>query len=183
MSMAETMSSAMLSGQVAIPCKVSGVTTAPSRMPITTNATCASGTGIVIGRPSNAATAVASIDPDTKPAGMPIHVKPSPPARAVSKVSQKGSSARSASAEGSIGRSMPGTAPAADELEHGLASMGPNAVLHEIEPLPGAERKRAPGHWDVQRDAGDHGFYVRRHVVGPFGIVHPACISRRQPIE
>src|SRR6516162_8890212 len=157
MSMAETMSSAMLSGQVAIPCKVSGVTTAPSRMPITTNATCASGTGIVIGRPSNAATAVASIDPDTKPAGMPIHVKPSPPARAVSKVSQKGSSARSAGTDGGIGRSMPGTMAAADELQHDFAPMGPSAVLHQIEPLPGAERKRAAAYRDVQRNAGDHG--------------------------
>ena len=41
----------MLSGQVATPRSVSGVTTAPSRMPISTKQTRASHSGTFIGRP------------------------------------------------------------------------------------------------------------------------------------
>jgi hypothetical protein len=77
----------MLSGHVAMPRSVSGVTTAPSRIPISTKHTRASGIGIFIGRPASAATAVASMEPDTRPAGTPIHIKPSPPTAAISSVS------------------------------------------------------------------------------------------------
>ena len=46
-----THSSTTLSGQVATPFSVSGVTAPPSEMPISTKTTRASGVGIVIGRP------------------------------------------------------------------------------------------------------------------------------------
>ena len=52
-----TQSSATLSGQVAIPLSVSGVTAPPSEIPISTKTTRASGAGIVIGRPASAASA------------------------------------------------------------------------------------------------------------------------------
>ena len=77
----------MLSGQAAMPRSVAGVTTAPSRMPISTKHTRASGSGTCVGRPSSAATAVTSIEPETSPAGTPIKVNATPPAAAVNSVS------------------------------------------------------------------------------------------------
>ena len=62
---------ATLSGQDAIPCSVSGVTTAPKSIPISTKQTRASGNGTRTGRPASAATATASMDPDTNPPGNP----------------------------------------------------------------------------------------------------------------
>ena len=47
-----------------MPCSVSGVTTAPSEMPISTNSTRISGVGISIGRPASEAAATAMIAPD-----------------------------------------------------------------------------------------------------------------------
>ena len=64
--------SATLSGQAAIPLSVSGVTTAPSRIPTRTKHTRAIGTGIFMGRPASAAIATASIEPETSPPGKPI---------------------------------------------------------------------------------------------------------------
>src|SRR5438067_394723 len=77
----------MLTGQAAIPWSVSGVTTAPSRMPTRTKHTRASGIGTRTGRPANAATATKSMDPDTSPPGKPSIWKPMPPAAAISSVS------------------------------------------------------------------------------------------------
>ena len=72
MQMAATTRSATLSGQAAIPFSVSGVTTAPSRIPTSTKHSRAIGTGIFMGRPASAATATASIEPETNPPGKPI---------------------------------------------------------------------------------------------------------------
>ncbi len=52
-----------------MPVSVSGVTTAPSEMPTITKHGRASRSGTFIGRPASAATATASIEPETRPAG------------------------------------------------------------------------------------------------------------------
>ncbi len=83
----EADSTTMLSGQVAMPRSVAGVTTAPNRMPISTKHTRASDSGTFVGRPISAAAAVTSIEPDTRPAGTPIKVNVTPPAAAISRVS------------------------------------------------------------------------------------------------
>jgi len=61
--------SAMLAGQVATPRNVSGVTTAPSRMPMITAQNLASASGSLTGRPASAAPATATTEPDTSAAG------------------------------------------------------------------------------------------------------------------
>jgi len=83
----DTVRSATLSGQVVIPVSVSGVTTAPSSMPISMKHRRASHSGILVGRPASAAHATASTDPETSPAGTPIRLKPTPPAPATASVS------------------------------------------------------------------------------------------------
>ena len=72
---------AMLSGKVARPLSVSGVTTAPSEMPTRTEITRDSGTGTCIGRPNSAAGATASSEPVTSPAGKPSAVRTHPAGR------------------------------------------------------------------------------------------------------
>ena len=47
-------------------------------------------------------------------------------------------------------------------------------MLGDIDALPGAERQRAADDRHMQRHAVEHGFDMRRHVVGSFDIVHPA---------
>ena len=54
-----------------MPCSVSGVTTAPSDMPISTNIARIINVGISIGRPASEAPATARIEPDNQPAGTP----------------------------------------------------------------------------------------------------------------
>ena len=66
-----SISSAMLAGQVATPRSVSGVTTAPSRMPMITEQNRASTSGSLTGLPSSAAPATATTEPDTSAAGSP----------------------------------------------------------------------------------------------------------------
>ena len=72
-----------------MPCSVSGVTTAPSEMPISTRRTRISGVGISIGRPASAAPATARIEPDRKPAGIPSRPSVRPPAAANASVSAR----------------------------------------------------------------------------------------------
>ncbi len=72
MQMAATTRIATLSGQVATPLSVSGVTTAPRRMPTMMKHGRARLAGIVTGRPASAATATVSIEPETNPPGKPI---------------------------------------------------------------------------------------------------------------
>src|SRR5262245_33461979 len=73
--------------------------------------------------------------------------------------------------------------PVANELQHDLAPVRAGAMLGQIETLPGAERELAVDHRHLQRDAVYHGLHVRRHIVGPFHIVDPAGVSRRDAIE
>src|SRR5262245_8494825 len=80
---------AMLSGYVAIPCSVSGVTTAPSDVPISTKIAHISSVGISIGRPAIAEPATARIEPDSQPAGTPISPSAAPPTAAVARVSDR----------------------------------------------------------------------------------------------
>src|SRR5450759_4819241 len=72
-----TISAAMLSGYVAMPCRVSGVTTAPKEM------------GISIGRPASDAQATARIEPDRNPAGIPRKPSVMPPTAANARVSAR----------------------------------------------------------------------------------------------
>ena len=65
-----TASIATLSGHVAMLRNVSGVTIAPSSMPISTKHMRATVDGTRIGRPASAAMATASTEPETSPAGM-----------------------------------------------------------------------------------------------------------------
>ena len=98
-----TITIAMLTGQVATPLIVCGVTTAPSRMPITTKQTRASGAGTLTGRRSNAAAATASTDPQINPAGKPTRVNATPPASAMTSVSAVARSVRGVGMGGGIG--------------------------------------------------------------------------------
>ena len=82
-------STAMLSGYVAIPCNVSGVTTAPSDMPISTKMARINNVGISIGRPASDAPATARIEPDSQPAGTPMSPSAAPPAAARASVSAR----------------------------------------------------------------------------------------------
>src|SRR5258708_35219344 len=84
MQTAATTSSATLSGQVATPLSVSGVTTAPSRIPTRTKHRRASGGGTFTALPPSAATATINIEPQTSPPGKPISWKPNPPPAAKS---------------------------------------------------------------------------------------------------
>ena len=72
MQTAATTSSATLSGQVTIPLSVSGVTTAPSRIPTSTKHKRATDSGIFTAQPASAATATVSIEPETRPPGKPM---------------------------------------------------------------------------------------------------------------
>src|SRR5947199_688153 len=64
--------------------------------------------------------------------------------------------------------------PAADELQHDFASARLHPMLGNIDAFPRYERMRPAYHRNVERHAGEHGLHVRRHVVGPFGIMNPA---------
>ena len=70
-----------------MPCSVSGVTTEPSEMPISTSRMRIIAVGISIGRPASAAPATARIEPDRKPAGIPSRPSVRPPAKANASVS------------------------------------------------------------------------------------------------
>src|SRR3954468_21973934 len=76
----DTASTATLSGNAASPFSVSGLTTAPSEMPTSTEITRASGAGTVTGCPASAALATPSSEPVTSPAGKPSQVSRMPPA-------------------------------------------------------------------------------------------------------
>src|SRR4051812_32972415 len=95
-----TTSTATLSGQVATPRIVSGVTIAPNRVPIMTKATRVTGAGTRVGRPASDAIATASTDPETSPAGIPSQAKETPPAAAISRVSSGGRMLRGAAGNG-----------------------------------------------------------------------------------
>jgi hypothetical protein len=56
-------------------------------------------------------------------------------------------------------------------------------MLGDVNALPRAERHLAAGDGYVQRYAVDHGFDMRGHIVGAFGIMNPACILGRDPFE
>src|ERR1700730_1821358 len=71
----------------------------------------------------------------------------------------------------------------AEKLQHHLAAVRPRAVLGDINALPGAEPKLAARDRHVQRHAVAHGLDVSRHVVGPFDVVHPAGVGRRDALE
>ena len=83
----EIASTRTLKGNAARPLSVSGVTTAPSEMPTTTEMTRDSGTGICTGLPNSAAVATPSSEPVTRPAGKPSQFRMSPPTAAIASVS------------------------------------------------------------------------------------------------
>src|SRR6266446_6166909 len=56
-------------------------------------------------------------------------------------------------------------------------------MLGNIDALPRAERERSTNHRNVKRHAGKHGLHMRRHVVGPFGIMSPGGIHGCKAIE
>src|SRR5262245_28984643 len=56
-------------------------------------------------------------------------------------------------------------------------------MLGNVDALPSPERERPANHGDVERYAGEHGLYVRRHVVRPLDIMNPLGIGRREAIE
>ena len=87
MQMAATTRRATLKGHAAIPLSVSGVTTAPSRIPTSTKQRRASDAGIFTGRPASAAIATVNIEPATSPPGKPTKEKLTPPTAAMSSVS------------------------------------------------------------------------------------------------
>src|SRR5215831_14748018 len=66
--------------------------------------------------------------------------------------------------------------PGSDELQHDFAPVRPGTVLHNVDALPCAKREGAINHRHVQRHAGEHRLYVRRHIVQPFDIMNPASI-------
>ena len=70
-----------------MPCSVSGVTTAPSEMPMTTKIERVSSVGISSGRPAKAAADAVKIAPDSQPAGSPSMPKVAPPTAAMASVS------------------------------------------------------------------------------------------------
>src|SRR5262245_12977708 len=83
----DTTSTARLNGNAASPLIVAGVTTAPSEMPTSTEIARDNATGTVTGRPASAATATASSEPMTRPAGKPSHPNTMPPTAAIDSVS------------------------------------------------------------------------------------------------
>src|SRR6185436_4891823 len=100
----ETTSTARLSGNAASPLMVAGVTTAPSEMPTSTEIVRDNATGTVTGRPASAATATASSEPMTRPAGKPSHASTTPPNAAIDSVSAvRNSTSLAGLADGGIG--------------------------------------------------------------------------------
>src|SRR5258707_1445021 len=83
----EIASTRTLRGNAARPLSVSGVTTAPSEIPTTTEMTRDSGTGICTGRPHSAAVATPSSEPVTRPAAKPNQLSVMPPSVAIDSVS------------------------------------------------------------------------------------------------
>src|SRR3954470_15815740 len=113
----EIASTRTLSGNATRPLSVSGVTTAPSEIPTTTEMTRDSGTGICTGRPHSAAIATPSSEPVTKPAGKPSQFSVMPPTAAIDRVS----AARRHSCFSGIGDDAIG----ADQCRAGQASSNP----------------------------------------------------------
>ena len=72
-----------------MPCKVSGVTAAPSDMPMSMNIARINSVGMNIGRPATAAPATAKIEPDSQPAGTPARPSAAPPMAATPSVSAR----------------------------------------------------------------------------------------------
>src|SRR5882724_12854572 len=72
---------------------------------------------------------------------------------------------------------------AADELQHHLAPVRACPVLDQIDALPSTERKRAAAHRNMQRNAGQHGLDMSRHVVGPLDYVHPGTVGGREAMQ
>src|SRR6266849_3874041 len=132
---------AMLSGQVAMPRKVSGVTTPPIAIPSTTEQTRASGLGTRIGRPASAATAANTIDPASQPAGNFAALNRKPPAAPISRdAAIRTSLWLEAGAWGMEGRSMPRLRPAVklQSLDGGSRHHGTAASPHPSRPRPNA---------------------------------------------
>ena len=61
--------------------------------------------------------------------------------------------------------------------------MRPGAMLGDVNTLPDPERERPRDHGNVERHSGEHGLYMRRHVVRPLDIVNPLGIGGREAIE
>ena len=72
---------------------------------------------------------------------------------------------------------------AANELQQNLAPMRFAAVLHEVEALPCAQRQRPRAHRNVQRNPGQHGLDVRRHVVRSFHGMDPRPVLGRHQAQ
>src|SRR5262245_7614902 len=76
----------MLSGQVIMPCTVSGVAIPPTVIPSAMKKARASSVGMYIGAPASAAIATATIAPAIHPAGKCARSNTNPPAPAISRV-------------------------------------------------------------------------------------------------
>src|SRR5262249_31407021 len=75
------------------------------------------------------------------------------------------------------------SAPAANELQNDFTSVRPSAVFNYIDALPRAERQFAGNDGYMQRDAGEHGLHMCRHVIRSLHVMDPACIGGREAIE
>ena len=56
-------------------------------------------------------------------------------------------------------------------------------MLDEVDRLPGAERQPRVQHRNLKRHRGQHRADMRGHVVRAFGVVDPAAVLGRQPIQ
>src|SRR5215831_1789512 len=72
-----------------MPCSVSGVTTEPSEIPISTKIARVTKVGTSSGRPASEAAATARIEPDSQPAGNPVSPSAVPPLTAKASVSAR----------------------------------------------------------------------------------------------
>src|SRR6478752_2155050 len=81
--------STMLSGQVAIPCTVSGVAMPPTVIPRAMKKARANSVGAYIGRPARAAAATATMAPAIQPAGKRARSNSQPPTKETSRVSAR----------------------------------------------------------------------------------------------
>jgi len=61
--------------------------------------------------------------------------------------------------------------------------MRPGAMLGDVNTLPDPERERPRDHGHVERHSGEHGLYMRRHVVRPLDIMNPLGLGGRETIE
>src|SRR5712672_2957928 len=63
------------------------------------------------------------------------------------------------------------------DVQHHFAARAAPAVLPQVYPLPGAQRKPAAAHGNRHRRRGERGLDVPRHVVGAFRVVLVERIS------